>query len=121
MKIGVQKAARMKKVKLSILYTPPLQNHYFGVPMKAKMEPQWRLETVCMAIENDDGTEILFKELLETFLHLKPLAVERRVPAWDLEMAPRLDIDISVGVALMILVSMHILILKCFDAGSMTF
>ena len=46
-----------------------------------------------MAIENDVGTGMLFKERLETFLHLEPPAGERRVPAWGLEMAPRLYID----------------------------
>ena len=30
----------MKKVKKLNFYTPPLQNHYFWVPMEAKIELQ---------------------------------------------------------------------------------
>ena len=66
----------MEEVEYLIFYTPPLQNHYFWVPMKAKIEPQWRLETIFMAMENGDGTEMLFKELLETFFHLEAPAGE---------------------------------------------
>ena len=30
----------MNKVKKLILYTPPMQNHYFWVPMEVKIELQ---------------------------------------------------------------------------------
>ena len=44
---------KMKKVKIVIFYTPPVQNHYFWVPVDAKMEPQRGLEPNIMASEND--------------------------------------------------------------------
>ena len=58
------------------------------------MEPQWRLERFFMAIENDDRNAMPFRELLETFLHLKPTAEERRVQPWGLEIEPHLYIYI---------------------------
>ena len=38
-KNGVQKMLRMKKVKILIFDTPPLQNHCFWLPMGAKRSP----------------------------------------------------------------------------------
>ena len=70
MKIRVQTASRMKKMKLLIFYTPPLQNHYFWLPVGAKMWPQWRLEAIFMALENLDGRAMPFRALSETLLHL---------------------------------------------------
>ena len=52
----------MKKVKLLIFDTPPLQNHCFGVSMEVKMEPKWSLKSIFIAIENDDRKAMLFKE-----------------------------------------------------------
>ena len=94
MEIRVQMASRMKKVKLLIFYTPPLQKHHFGLPMESKMKPQWRLETIFLAIETDDRAAMVVRQLLETFLHLKPTPGERRVQPWGLGIAPQLYIDI---------------------------
>ena len=69
----------MKKMKLSILDTPPLQNHYSGIAVDAKMEPPWRLEPIFMLNENDDRNAMPFRELSETFLRLKATAEERWV------------------------------------------
>ena len=44
---------RMKKVKMLIVDTPPLQNLCFWVPMEPKMEPKWALESIFVAIGND--------------------------------------------------------------------
>ena len=66
----VHKPSRLEKVILVIFYTPPLQNHYFWVPVEAKMEPQCRLEAIFVAFEKHDGRAMLFRALLETFLHL---------------------------------------------------
>ena len=52
---------RLKKVKILILKTTPLKNHYFWVPMEAKMEPKWSLESIFIAIENDVEKVMLFR------------------------------------------------------------
>ena len=52
---------RMKKVKKLILYTPPMQNHYFWVPMEAKIELQSKLGASFIAIKNDNGKMMLFR------------------------------------------------------------
>ena len=52
----------MKKVKMLIFDTPPLQNHSFWGPMEAKMEPKWGLKSIFIAIENDDGKVMLYRE-----------------------------------------------------------
>ena len=52
--------------------------------MKAKLEPEWRQESIFVAIKRDNGKAMLFQEVLETFLHLKPTAEERWVPSWGL-------------------------------------
>ena len=44
---------RMKKVKSLIFYTPPMQNHYFWVPMEAKIELQSKLGASFITIKND--------------------------------------------------------------------
>ena len=80
MRDRVQMLFRMKKMKILILHTSPLQNHYFWVPMEVKMEPQYRLETTFIAIENDNRKAMLFGEVLETFLLPKPGAEERCLP-----------------------------------------
>ena len=56
---------RMIKVKMLIFDTPPLQNHCFWVPMEAKMEPKWSLESISIAIETDVYKVMLFREGLE--------------------------------------------------------
>ena len=53
---------KMKKVKMLIFNTPPLQNQCFWVPMEAKMEAKWRLKSIFIAIENDDGKTMLYRE-----------------------------------------------------------
>ena len=44
---------RMKKVKMLIFDTSPLQNHYFWIPMDAKMEPKIDSKAIFIAIEKD--------------------------------------------------------------------
>ena len=60
------------------------------------MEPQRRQETIFTAIEKDDLKVMLFRELWETFLHLKPPAGEHWLRPWGLEIGPRLYIDIYI-------------------------
>ena len=43
-----------KKAKMLIFDTAPLQNQYFWVPMEVKMEAEWVLKSIFIAIENDD-------------------------------------------------------------------
>ena len=52
----------MKKVKSLIFYTPPMQNHYFWVPMEAKIELQSKLGANFIAIKNDNGKMMLIRE-----------------------------------------------------------
>ena len=42
----IQMLLGMKKVKIMILWTPPLQNHYFWGPKRAKMNGKIRLEVI---------------------------------------------------------------------------
>ena len=42
---------RMKEVKMLIFDTPPLQNHCFGGPRKAKMEGKSDLETIFWVLD----------------------------------------------------------------------
>ena len=65
-------AVENEKIEISVFYTPPLQNQYFWLPMEAKMEPQRRLEAVFTAIESNGTWAILYRDLLETFLHPEP-------------------------------------------------
>ena len=44
---------RMKKMKMLIFYTPPMQNHYFWGPMEAEKACQSDLETIFWAIDID--------------------------------------------------------------------
>ena len=52
---------KMEKVKMLIFDTPPLQNHYFWVPMEAKMEPKWGSKSIFIVIENDTWKMMLFR------------------------------------------------------------
>ena len=52
---------KMNKVKKLILYTPPLQNHYFWFPMEARIELQSELGASFIAIQNDTWKMILFR------------------------------------------------------------
>ena len=58
----VQMMLRMKKVKMLIFDTPPLQNHCFWVPMEVKMEPKCSLKSIFIVIENDDEKVMLYRE-----------------------------------------------------------
>ena len=49
--------------------TPPLQNQYFCGPMEVKMEVKWGLKSIFIAIENDDGNTMLYRE--EASLRMK--------------------------------------------------
>ena len=42
------------------------------------------MEAIFIAFENDDGKTMLFRKLLETFLHLKPTAEDCWVPLQSL-------------------------------------
>ena len=57
------------------------------------MEPQSRLETLFMAIEDNDRKAMRLRTLLKTFLHLEPPAEEHRFRPWGLEPGPHLYID----------------------------
>ena len=96
----VQMMLRIKKVKMLIFYTSPLQNHYFGVPMEAMMEPKYGLEWIFTAIETDDRKAMLFRTPWETFLHLEPPAEERRVQPQGLKIGPRVCIDIYMYISI---------------------
>ena len=48
---------KLEKVKMLIFDTPPLQNQCFWVPM----EVTWRLKSIFIAIENDDGKVMLYR------------------------------------------------------------
>ena len=58
----VKMILRMIKVKMLIFDTPPLQNQYFWGPMEVKMEVKWGLKSIFIAIENDDGKVMLYRE-----------------------------------------------------------
>ena len=45
-----------------IFDTPPMQNQYFWGPMEVKMEVKWGLKSIFIAIENDDGKVMLYRE-----------------------------------------------------------
>ena len=53
---------RMLKVKMLIFDTPPMQNQYFWGPMEVKMEVKGGLKSIFIAIENDDGKVMLYRE-----------------------------------------------------------
>ena len=71
-----------------ILYTPPLQNHYFWVPVEGKMEAQGPLETIFRAIANGGRTAMLFRELFETFFDVQAPAKERLAQPWAWNFTP---------------------------------
>ena len=71
-----------------IVYTPPLRNHNFWLPMGTKMPPQCRPETIFAVIEIDARKEMLCREVLETFLHLEATVGEWRVRPWALDLDP---------------------------------
>ena len=60
----IEMTATMEEVKFLFFYTPPLQNHYFWVPVRAKMQPQWHPETIFMALEHLDRRAMPFRALL---------------------------------------------------------
>ena len=41
---------------------PSIKNHSFWVPMEAKMEAKWGLKSIFIAIENDDGKVMQYRE-----------------------------------------------------------
>ena len=49
-----------------IFDTPPMQNQYFWGPMEVKMEVKWGLKSIFIAIENDDGKVMLYREGAES-------------------------------------------------------
>ena len=49
----------------------PLQNHNHWISMETNMEPQRRLETNFITIENNDKKTMVFIQLSDTFLHVK--------------------------------------------------
>ena len=81
---------RLKKVKVLIFATPPLQNHSFWVPVGLYMGPERRLEMIFMAVANYVENDVLFRALLETFLHLEAPPEECRLRPWGPEMEHRL-------------------------------
>ena len=56
---------RMKLMFFLFSYTSPLQNHYFWVPMEAKMQPTWEVESIFIAIEDDGRKVMLLREGVE--------------------------------------------------------
>ena len=88
MKKQVRKMLRMKKVKMLIFDTPPLQNHCFWIAVEGKMESQGRQKTIFRAIENGSRKAMLFGKVLETFLDLQPLAGECSVQPWAWKLHP---------------------------------
>ena len=75
-------------MQVAILYTPPVQNHYFWIPEEGTMEPQGRQEAIFRVIEDRGEKVMLFKKLLETFLDLKPPPGKRWVRPWAWKLHP---------------------------------